>query len=492
MQIKSDTRRINFPMLAKVMGWLLMIEGAFMAVPAIVALCYAESDWRVLAICSAVTAATGFGLNRGLHPRNTKMAKREGFLLTALVWVVFSFFGMLPMIFCATPLSVVNAYCEAMAGFTTTGISLFPSPELISHGINLWRAMMQWIGGMGIILFTLAVLPMLNSAGGMQLFNAEVTGITHEKIRPRISQTAKGLWAVYISLTLICTLLLYAGPMSLFDSICHAFGTISTGGFSTASIGVCDWNSNYIYTVITVFMLLGGTSFSLIFFAAHGNFKPMKSNITWLTYVGIIASATVIISLSIWAHHAETSFAGFTLFPLFQVVSTITSTGYVMPDLKAWGPLAVTLIVPLMCIGGCAGSTAGGAKVDRFVVLSRYMRNSLKRALQPNSITSVKVDGRVLPPELVQKVISFLCLYFVLVCTGAILLAAMDVPFVDSFFSSLSAITNLGVGADVGACGAGIEAVPELGRLVLAALMLIGRLEIITILILFTPNFWHK
>lgn len=492
MQIKSGNKRINLPMLAKVMGWLLMIEGAFMAVPAIVALYYGESDWCVLAICAAFTAAAGFGLNHGLHPRNTKMAKREGFLLTALVWIVFSLFGMLPMIFCSTPLSVINAYCEAMGAFTTTGISLFPHPELISHGINLWRAMMQWIGGMGIILFTLAVLPMLNSAGGMQLFNAEVTGITHEKIRPRISQTAKGLWAVYISLTIVCALMLCLGPMSLFDSICHAFGTISTGGFSTSPIGVCAWNSNYIYIVITVFMMLGGTSFSLIFFAVHGNFKPMKSNITWLTYVGIIACATVIISLSIWLHHSSATLAGATIHPLFQVVSTITSTGYMMPGLKAWGPLALALMVPLMCIGGCAGSTAGGVKVDRIVVLSRYMRNSLKRALQPNNITSVKIDGRVLPSDLVQKVISFLCLYFVLVCTGAILLAAMDVPLVDSFYSSLSAITNLGVGAEAGACGVGIEAVPPLGRLVLAALMLIGRLEVITILILFTPNFWHK
>ncbi|MCD8386431.1 MAG: TrkH family potassium uptake protein [Bacteroidales bacterium] len=489
--IKKEHRQINITMVLKVMGWLLMIESGFMAIPAVVSLCYYERDCVPIFTSALITLIAGFALNKGLHPARTNMAKREGFLLTAMVWVVFSVFGMLPFLFCSTPLPLTDAFYEAMGGFTTTGATIFDDVEGLSHGINLWRALMQWLGGMGIILFTLAVLPMLNSSGGMQMFNAEVTGITHDKIRPRISQTAKGLWGVYFSLTALCAFLLWIGPMDLFESICHAFGTVSTGGFSTRASGVCDWDSIYIYVIIGVFMLLGGVNFSLIYFAAHWRFGPLKRNATLRSYLKIILLMWVIYAVAILID-GFADLRNLTVYPLFQVLATMTSTGYAIPDLKIWGPLGLALMVPMMFFGACAGSTSGGAKIDRLMVMVRYLRNSVKTALQPNSVAVVKIDGRVLTPDLVSKTVAFLCLYVIVSATGGVVLAAMGVPVLDSFFFALSCTTNLGVGPDAAGVGPGLAAIPDCGKWVLCALMLIGRLEIFTILILFTPSFWHK
>ena len=242
MLARYEKKLINFPMVAKVMGWLMMIEAVFMCAPMIICLAYEESDWIGFAIAIGITALAGSFLTFCLHPRRTNMGKRDGFLLTALVWVIFSAFGMIPFILCDRELTVSDAFFEAMSGFTTTGATVMSTIDNLSHGILLWRCLMQWIGGMGIILFTLAVIPMLNHSGGMQMFNAEVTGITHDKIRPRISQTAKSLWGTYIVLTIVLSILLVIGPMNTFDAVFNSFGTIYTGGFSSEDAGVslCD------------------------------------------------------------------------------------------------------------------------------------------------------------------------------------------------------------------------------------------------------------
>ena len=289
MRIKDYTSTINFRVILRIIGLLLMIEGAFLSIPMATAIVYEEKDWLCFMVTLVLTVVTGFFMAFGIKPRSPRMGKREGFLLTALIWVFFSAFGMLPFIFMENhPLSVSDAFFEAMSGFTTTGATVMGSISHLSHGIVLWRSLMQWIGGMGIILFTLAVVPMLNHSGGMQMFNAEVTGITHDKLRPRISQTAKGLWMIYIALTVILFTLLVLGPMSVFESVCHAFSTMSTGGFSTADDSIEAWDSTYIQAVVTVFMFLGGTSFVLLYRAVHGDFRPKRKNDVFRTYVGII------------------------------------------------------------------------------------------------------------------------------------------------------------------------------------------------------------
>ncbi len=483
---------INFPMLLRVMGWLLMIEGAFMLFPLVACLIYGERDFLAFTIASVTTVAIGASMTFFIKTERSDMAKREGFLLTALVWIVFSVFGMLPFIFSSTPLSISDAFFEAMSGFTTTGASVMSSVEHMSHGLHLWRCLMQWLGGMGIILFTLAVIPMLNHSGGMQMFNAEVTGITHDKIRPRISQTAKGLWLIYIILSAILCLLLWIGPMNVFDSICHALSSMSTGGFSTRDDSIAGWDSIYVKVVITVFMFLGGVNFALLFKASMGDVKSLWQSDTFKTYVKIILAVYVMFVLAIVIRGQATTWMDLTINPLFQIVSTITSTGYTVTNFENWGPFVLALVFMLMFFGACAGSTSGGAKIDRLLYLLKNIRNELYRCIHPNAILSVRMNGKIIAPEIVSKVIIFLCLYVIIIMVGGIILTAFGIPLVDAFFSAFSCISNTGLGAGVTGYGGSYEIIPDVGKWVLALLMLIGRLELFTVLILFTKGFWRK
>ncbi|MDE6264183.1 MAG: TrkH family potassium uptake protein [Paramuribaculum sp.] len=484
---------INYPMVLRVIGWLLMIEAGFLLFPTATCLIYGEmDDFTAFAISTAVTFVAGAGMTFGIHPARHDMAKREGFLLTACVWIFFTVFGMLPFMLGADTLSLSDAFFEGMSGFTTTGATVLDSVEHLSHGILLWRCLMQWIGGMGIILFTLAVLPMLNSRGGMQMFNAEVTGITHDKIRPRISQTAKGLWGVYFALTAALTLLLWVGPMDFFDSLCHAFSSISTGGYSTRDESVGAWQSAYITGIITVFMFLGGVNFALLFKAAQGNFKSLWRNDVFRAYIFIIVCAYIMFVIALLCRGLYNGIASVTLDPLFQIISTISSTGLTANNFEEWGTFILSLIFILMFFGACAGSTSGGAKIDRMLYLLKNTRNELYRCLHPSAILSVRVNGRVIPSDIVNKVIAFLCIYVMVIAVGAIVLTALDVPLVDAFFSSFSCVSNTGLGSGVTGYGENYTAVPDAGKWILSLLMLIGRLELFTVLILFTPSFWRK
>lgn len=484
---------LNLRMLLQIVGWLLLMESVFLIIPTITSLAYHEDVWKGFLATTLLTAGVGLNLAFKIEPTNRHLGKREGFLLTAMVWVVFSIFGLIPFMYDSRHFNVTDAFFEAMSGFTTTGATVFPPHIHIGHGIHIWRAMMQWIGGMGIILFTLALLPMLNSSGGMQMFNAEVTGITHDKIRPRVSQTAKSLWLVYIILTLVMIFLLWLGPMTLFDSICHAFGTLSTGGYSTMPEGISFWgNSLYIKLVVLVFMLLGGINFGLIYKCSRGNFKALKQNNVFRAYIGVIAVATIlfIAALAVGGHWFSTDHP--VLDSVFQVVSTITSTGYSLVDISVWGPFVVGITLVLMFSGGCAGSTSGGAKIDRMVVLIKNSRNELYKALYPYNIYSVQLNGRVADHELVNKVIAFLCFYVMLFIIGGIVLSLFGMPLVDAFFSAFSCISNTGLDAGVTGYGTDFVGIPDMCKWILAGLMLVGRLEIYTVLILLTPAFWQR
>ena len=484
---------INFPMILRIIGLLLIIEGLFLTVPLATSLVYHETDWMCFLLTMVVTTVAGTIMTFGIRPRNPRMGKREGFLLTALIWIFFSIFGMIPFILMEKqPMSVSDAFFEAMSGFTTTGATVMDSISHLSHGIVMWRSLMQWIGGMGIILFTLAVVPMLNHSGGMQMFNAEVTGITHDKLRPRISQTAKGLWLIYIVLTLVLFILLIIGPMDTFEAICHAFSTMSTGGFSTADASIEAWDSIYIESVVTVFMFLGGTSFVLLYRAAHGDFKPIWQNDVFRAYVGIIFVCYVLFVIAIFYHGQAYSIKSVTLDPLFQIVSTITSAGYEVSDFSNWGTFTLSLVFALMFFGACAGSTSGGAKIDRLIYLLKNCRNEIVRCVYPNNIFTVRVNRRVIPHETVSKVIAFLCLYVMIIMAGGIILTALGLPLVDSFISAFSCISNTGLGAGVTGYGGSYALVPDVGKWLLAIIMMIGRLELFTVLILFTPTFWKK
>ena len=310
---------------------------------------------------------------------------------------------------CSTSLSLTDAFFEAMSGFTTTGASVLADIDNLSHGIHLWRSLMQWIGGMGIILFTLAVLPMLNSSGGMQMFNAEVTGITHEKLRPRVSSTAKRLWMVYTLLTAALVVLYWIGPMNCFDSICHALSTMSTGGFSTRNEALGAWNSLYIKILTTVFMFVGGINFALIFRASTGQFRAVWRNEVFRLYVWVVLGMFLVFDIALVLNpQVPVTVEGLTIDPLFQIVWTLSSTGYAVDGILNWGPLLTGLLIVMMFVGACAGSTAGGAKLDRILLFGKNAGNELSRCIYPNHIMPVEVNHKVVSPDLVNKTLVFL------------------------------------------------------------------------------------
>lgn len=483
---------VNWKMLVRVIGWLLLIEGAFMAVPLLMTFIYREPYIPFL-VAIVVTLTFGIVATACVKPTRFDMGKREGFLLTAMVWVVFSLFGMIPFMLCRSPLNFSDAFFEAMSGFTTTGATTMLDMELIGHGIHLWRSLMQWIGGMGIILFTLAVLPMLNSSGGMQMFNAEVTGITHEKLRPRVSSTAKRLWLVYFLLTILLGGLYWLGPMDVFDSFCHAFSTMSTGGFSTRAESLQAWDSLYIKIVTTVFMFIGGVNFSLIFRASTGQFRAIWSNEVFKLYVWVIVVMFVVFDVALLlnpnVHHTVESL---TIDPFFQIVSTLSSTGYTVANFDRWGSFLLGAVLVMMFVGASAGSTSGGAKLDRIVLLWKNSRNELYRCIYPNHILPVVVNRKVVSPEIINKVMVFLGLYIGVIIVGGALLTVCGASLNDAYFSAFACVSNSGLDAAMSQNGGAYAQISDAGKWVLSFLMLTGRLEIFTILVLMMPRFWSK
>lgn len=485
----KSRRSINFRMLRRIVGSLLFLESIFLLVPVTTAFIYNEVyDLYVFAITAAVTALCGY-LMWLPRPRSTRMGKREGFLLTSMVWVIYSVFGMLPFIFGSPHTNVSTAFFEAMAGFTTTGATAmvtFPS----SHAVQIWQAMMQWLGGMGIILFTVAILPAFNTAGGMHMFNAEATGITHDKVLPRISQTAMALWGVYLSLTLILVFLLWLGPMNLFESVCHAFGTISTGGYSCHPQSLSGYNSDYVICIICLFMVLGGMNFTIIFKTVWGRFRQVRTDQVLRVYLLAILVYTLLFIIGHIMRGEINSWRDVTIIPLFQVVAIVTSTGYIAPGFSLWEPFILALTFIMMFCGGCAGSTSGGAKIDRMLYLKNYVGNEVKRSYFSNAVFSVRLNGKVINPDLVSKVVAFLCLMVMLIFAGGLAMSVIGLAPVDSFFSAFSCICNTGFGASLTGYGQDFAMLPDSAKWVLSALMLTGRLEIFSILVLFSPGFW--
>lgn len=488
----AKSRQINLPKQLTLLGLLLVIESAFMSVPMLVCVFMGESDWLPFLISVGITAFVGILLRTAIRPASENLGRKDGCMITCMVWIVYSLFGMLPFLLGSPHLDVSEGFFEAMSGFTTTGATVIRDIESCSHGVQLWRALTQWIGGLGIVLFTLTVIPSLNNSRGIFMFHAEVSGITHDKIGARIANTAKILWGLYGAITLILIGLLWIGPMDLFESICHAFACISTGGFSTHNDSIASYDSFYVKLVLSIFMFIGGVNFGLLFAAVRGKIKELWRNDVFRAFLWLIALNYVVTIISILHAGRWDGWQALTIDPIFHIVSAMTSTGFGAGNFEVWGELALVLTILMMFFGACAGSTTGGAKIDRLLYMLKNFQVEIRRSVSPRTMKAVRINNQVVTPENTNEIIAFLLIYTALILFGGILLSAMDFPIVDAFFSSISCASNNGLGAGVTGVTGSFDFVPSAGKWVMSFLMLAGRLEIFALIMLITPSFWRR
>lgn len=469
---------------------MLLIEGGFMLLCVGISLIYNEKDALAFIYSGLITSFAGAGLFFLNRKAEKNISKRDGYIIVSLSWIMFSIFGTLPFLISGSIPSITDAFFETMSGFTTTGASIINDVESLSHGILFWRSLIQWLGGMGIIVLSLAVLPLLG-IGGMQLFIAEVPGPTPDKLSPRIKGTAARLWYIYTFFTLAETLLLWAGDMNLFDAVNHSFTTMATGGYSTKQASIAYWDSPYIHYVITFFMFLAGMNFTLSYFALHGRFDKVFRNEEFRYYISFVGVFTLVIALIMWLTsnlNIETAFRD----SLFQVVSIMTTTGFVTVDYVKWVPVLGLLILMLMFFGGSAGSTGGGVKIVRVALLLKNSALELKRLIHPNAIIPVRLNGNAVDPLIVTNVLAFVSFYFLTMAVSMIVMSAMGCDLDTSIGAVAATLGNIGPGiGDVGPAYTFSE-IPLVGKWFLSFLMLIGRLELFTVLILFSPVFWRK
>lgn len=478
--------------MVNIVGRLVLIDALILLLPMVVSIIYGESDWLTFLVASASAAATGgLAILATRHCREPIRA-REGFIITAFIWVIFGLFGIIPLMTCARPLGFTDAMFEIISGYTTTGASVIRDVEVMSHGILFWRALSQWIGGLGIILFMLALLPELNKSIGISMFNAEATGITHDKIHPRIRQTALSLWGVYVALTLISILLLWVGPMNLFDSVCHTFTAIATGGFSTHNDGVMFWHSDYVLAVLTVVMFVAGLNFMVLFNLWKGDVRGFFRNSVVRVFSAMTLAAYVTLLLSALIRGEATGWNELLLYPLFHVVSAITSTGFTVAGAESWGSYALLLTILLMTCGACAGSTTGGLKTDRLIVLWQNIRNEIHTTAFPKRMYVVRLYGSALDNSMVSRVAAFTAIYMLLTVIASAIITFFGYTFTDSLFMVTSCIGCNGLGYGATGVEGSFALLPDAVKWLLTAVMLAGRLEIFTYLVLFIPSFWRR
>ncbi len=474
-------------MIIKVLGILLLVEGLFMLTGIPFALHYHEPVYPLL-ISGIITVGIGLlGWWATLKKVNLNIGKRDGFLIVTLAWLTISLFGTLPYLFSESIHTFTNAFFETISGFTTTGSSILNEIEIIPKNILYWRALTHWIGGMGIIVLTVAILPFLG-VGGMQLFVAEMPGITPDKLHPRITGTAKRFWGIYVMLTALEIILLSLGGMNFFDSLCHSFATMATGGFSTSNTSIAGF-SPYIQYVIAFFMILAGTNFTLHYFALHLKIKKLFYNEEYRVYLGLIAVFSVVLTLGLIVFMNEGLAPAFR-HALFTVSSILTTTGFVNSNYIVWPSYMWMLVFALMFFGGMAGSTGGGVKIIRHILLIKNSKLELKRSLHPHAVIPVKYNGKSVSQPIIFNVMAFFLLYLFFFALGTFILGVLGLDFETAIGASIASLGNIGPG--IGGVGPveNYAFIPDAGKWMLSFLMVMGRLELFTVLVIFSPAFW--
>ena len=476
-------------LLQKMLGTVLMLFSLVMLVPVTVGLLYGESDLHVFVLAFMIALGAGFVLWWPARRVRGDLRLRDGFLAAVLFWVVLSVFGALPFYLAEQPaVSLVEAVFESVSGLTTTGATVLTGLDALPRAILFYRQLLQWLGGLGIIVLAIAVLPMLG-VGGMQLYRAETPGpVKDTKLTPRITETAKALWYVYLLLTVLCASAYYVAGMSVFDAVCHAFSTVAIGGFSTHDASIGYFESAVVNTVAMIFMLAAGANFALHFTALRRlTVKGYRLDSEFKVYLSLIAIVLTITAVYLAVHGADSETL---LDGVFQAVSMATTSGFTTTDYSVWPGFLPVLLLSASFIGGCAGSTGGGIKVIRFWLLMKQGLREMLCLVHPSAEVPVKINGKTVDLRVMNSVWGFFSAYVAVFVVMIMLLLASGIDEVSAFSAVAATLNNLGPG--LGVVSANYAGLSDYGKWLLCISMLLGRLEIFTLLIVFTPVFWHK
>lgn len=490
----SVYKDLNIRLMLRFFGTLLLVETIALLSAALVAWYYHESDGIYFLYTAAICLLVGglaIAAGRNASPQ---IGRREGSLVVSLIWVVFSLFGLLPYWLSGSIPSFTDAFFETISGLTTTGASILNNIESLSHSILYWRSLTHWMGGLGIIVLSLALLPVFGVSAS-QLFAAESAGPTKDKIHPKISSTAKRLLLIYVALTFVETILLVIGGMGLFDAVCHSFATIATGGFSTKQDSIGYWDSPYIHYVIAVFMLFSGVNFSLYYFLFKGKFNRVKENEELKFYLKTLFVFSIIAAVSLIDFGSTMSFAVIEKAwrdAFFNVTSILTTTGFATVDYMTWPTFTWVLLLIAMITGASAGSTSGAIKMVRIVVVLKYSYYQFKRLVHPKVVIPVRYSGRLVQEDVITRILAFVILYMVVIALGIFVLTLTGMPFMESIGGLITCLGGVGPGLGLVGPAGNFADVPEFSKWFLSFIMLLGRLELFTVLVLFTPAFWRK
>ena len=472
-------------------GVLTFLLGILMGLPLLWAVVFADASVGPLGKSMAVTTAVGamlYYLFRG--PRTEFLSQREGMAIVAIGWIAVGFFGALPFYWNGVFDQFVDAFFESVSGFTTTGASVMTDIEVVPKGILLWRSMIQWLGGMGIIVLSVAILPFLG-VGGMQLYKAEVPSPVPDKLKPRISDTAKILWKVYALFSLAQLLLLLIGGIGFYDALCHTLTTLPTGGFSTKNLSVAHYDSLYFDSVIMLFMVLAGINFSLHYQLLKGNTLAFWKDSECRFFLAVVGFLTLVVSFNIYGP-VYRSIGEALRFGSFQVISIVTTTGFATADFNQWPGMSKLILLFLMFLGASAGSTGGGMKCMRIMICFKYCYKELFNLLHPHAVTTVKIGGKTVSDDVIRSILGFLALYMGIFVVCAVFLAGMGVDLVTAVSAVASSIGNIGPGLNLVGPVGNFAQIPVMGKWLLIWCMLLGRLEIYTVIIFLVPEFWRK
>jgi trk system potassium uptake protein TrkH len=481
---------VNFRIIARVFSLLLIFEGLVMLAAAGVSYLYQEHTTSAFIYSSVITIITGVIVFTPLRNEERVSGIKEGYIIVTGIWVLFSLFGTLPYLFTHSAGNFTDAFFESMSGFTTTGASTMTQVESLSHGILFWRSITQWIGGMGIIFISISIFPVVRSIN-IQMAATEFSGYQIEKINPRTKKAVRRLIFIYAALTFAETLLLFAGGMPFFDAVCHSFSTLSTGGFSTRNNGMAAFSSYYIMAVMTIFMFLAGTNLSLIYFAFKGRFRKSTGRNEFLFYTWLCVVFTVLAAAILFIE-GDSKLINAIVNSSFHIVSIITTTGFYTQNFSLWGAPMILIIFILMFTGATAGSTSGGIKSIRLLLLAQNYKMELKRQIHPSAFLPVRINSHLVPQNTIQNILVFLTLYFFIICISTLVMSVMGYDIITSFSTAASMLANIGPALGSFAPFSNYSDLPVFGKWFLSALMLLGRLELLTVMVLFSRSFYRN